>query len=117
MQKRWSLKLLPKPYYLAFRLMFLFSAILSLVSLVLLPRLQPVIPLFYSLARPEQHLANKYWLLILPSLSLLISFGHLTLVKIFKNLEPRLLKIFVWLSVFYQVILTIIFIRTIWIIS
>ncbi len=97
------------------------SMIITLVMLVetalFYSRLQPEIPLFYSLADPEQQLAHKPWIFILPAISLLINSLHLILIRVFNQLEELVLNLFTWSTVVLQIILLMTLTRLISIIS
>lgn len=69
---------------------------MMLITLVMYFRLQPQVPLFYSLARPAQHLVAKEWLFLLPGISFAISFLHLSIARLAKKTNSLLLKIFAW---------------------
>lgn len=96
-----------------FLISFLLSALGTLFTLVVYFPLQPVVPLFYSLARPEQHLVAKEWIFLLPAISWVISLGHLSLAKLMRNADLILIKMFVWTTVVMQVVLTIALLRII----
>jgi hypothetical protein len=76
-----------------------------LVTTIFFFRIQPQVPLFYSLARTSQHLTSKNWLFLLPALSLLISFSHLIIAKIIRHNDQLLMKLFAWTTVGTQLIL------------
>lgn len=63
---------------------------------------QPVIPLFYSLARAEQALTTKEWIFLFPVFSLSITIVHSILISIFKNLEKLILRLFAWTTFVMQ---------------
>lgn len=71
----------------------------------------PEVPLFYSLARPEQQLTPKAFIFILPVVSGLFIFLHVVLIKILHEYDALLLALFAWVTVIIQVLLTIAFIR------
>lgn len=96
---------------------FLISSAQALLALINYFKLQPQIPLFYSLARKSQYLVNREWLFLFPALSFVISFGHLFLLKTLRQLEPLLLKLFAWTTVGFQVILSLALIRIILIVN
>jgi len=96
---------------------FLSTFLMSLIVLVSYFRLQPEVPLFYSLARPELHLAAKEWLFILPFISLVISLVHSTIIRLSFNNDLVLLKLFAWSTVGLQLILALSLLRIVLIIS
>jgi len=92
------------------RVPFLFSYIVMLTSyllvLVFYFRLPPIVPIFYSLAQPSQHLAAKEWIFLFPVFLTLITVGHLSLIQTFSDYEKLLLQLFSWTSF---VIITLVF--------
>lgn len=100
-----------------FLLSFLIGLVLSLVSLIFYFRLQPVVPLFYSLALQTQQLAPKEWLFLFPSLSLGITIVHLFLLNIFREHSRLMLRLFSWVTLGIQVVLALSMIRIILIVS
>jgi len=76
-----------------------------LVTLIFFFRIQPQVPLFYSLARSSQHLTSKGWLFLLPTISLFIGLAHLMIAKIAKHADQLLMKLFAWTTVGIQLIL------------
>lgn len=95
------------PRYLKrpFLISFLITTVIFLVTLIFFFRIQPQVPLFYSLARPSQHLTSKYWLFLLPALSLLINITHLMIVSFIKQTDKLLMKLLTWTTVGMQLIL------------
>ena len=77
------------------------------VLLTLYFRLQPQVPLFYSLARPSQHLVHKNWLFVFPAISLAINVVHFSLLGLLRKIDRLLLKLFVWATVGTQLLLGI----------
>lgn len=90
---------------------FFVSAIIFIVTIVYYLQAQPQLPLFYSLARPSQHLVPKVWLFILPSVSLIINTIHTILVQLFKEYNPVILRLFMWVTVILQLVLLLVFLR------
>lgn len=88
-------------------------SVVFLISLVLFPQLPPVIPLFYSLAAPSQHVVSKNWIWLFPSLLLCITLLHLIIVRAAKDYQPLLLLLFTWTTVGVQIFLAITIIRSI----
>ena len=98
-------------------LSFLVTTIMLLGTLIFFFRIQPQVPLFYSLARASQHLASKYWLFLFPLLSFVINLIHLIIVKIIKHAEQLLIKLFVWTTFGIQLILGLALLRILVIIT
>lgn len=74
---------------------------------------QPVIPLLYSLPRAEQALVPKLWIFALPAASLTITVVHTILISKFRDLDELILKMFAWVTVFLQILLIALLVRTI----
>lgn len=108
---------IPQPLRTPFLFSFLISFSLALITLVMYFRLQPQVPLFYSLPRSTQHLVAKEWLFLLPSISWIISFIHLIIAKSAQKADLLLLKIFTWTTVGMQFLLSLSLLRIIIIIN
>ena len=100
-----------------FKISLIITVILIVLSLIFFQKITPEIPLFYSLADSGSQLVPKGWIFLLPVLSLLINVVHLGLTKIFNQINPFVLKLFIWTTLFLQVILFIVNVRIIAIIS
>ena len=94
---------------------FLLSYILVLSSflagLVMLFRIQPIIPIFYSLARPADWLAPKIFMFIIPIAMTLITLGHLAWLYRVKDYDRLLLQLFAWTTFTINLILALALIR------
>jgi len=88
-----------------------------LSTLVFFFRVQPQVPIFYSLARPSQHLAPKHWLFLFPALSAIISFSHLIIARVIKHADQLLMKLFAWTTFGIQLVLGLALLRIIVIIT
>lgn len=108
---------IPQAIKTPFLLVYLSSLFSVLITLTLYFRTQPIVPIFYSLAEPAQHLANKEWLFLFPTLSIGISILHTLLLKLIAKAEPLLIKLFAWTSVVIQVVLLLAIMRILYIIS
>ncbi|MEN8253300.1 MAG: hypothetical protein ABFQ62_02920 [Patescibacteria group bacterium] len=93
------------------------SIALFIFTLIALIWIQPEVPIFYSLALPSQHLAQKYWLLLFPIISTVITTSHALITKILSNLDKLVLDLFSWSTVFVQILLSLSLLRVIIIIS
>lgn len=95
------------PRYLKtpFLVSFLTTTAMLLAMVVFFSRIQPQVPLFYSLARTSQHLTSKNWLFLLPALSLLISLSHFIIAKMIRHRDQLLMKLFAWTTVGIQLVL------------
>lgn len=72
---------------------------------------QPVLPIFYSLARPEQALVEKEWIFLFPAISLSITLIHIVCSSVFGSLNRLVLKLFAWMTVILQFCLALIVLR------
>jgi len=93
---------IPKYLKKIFLVSFLLTTSMLLITLIFFFRIQPQVPLFYSLARQSQHLTSKNWLFLLPALSLAISLTHLLIIKLIGQSDQLLMKLFAWTTVGVQ---------------
>ncbi len=93
-----------------------FTGLITLCTTLFYFIAQPIVPLLYSLPRAEQALVPKLWLFVLPAASLSITVVHTILISKFRDLDELILKMFAWVTVFLQVLLLAILVRTITII-
>lgn len=100
-----------------FQLSFLISSGISLFLLIAYFRLQPTVPLFYSLAEPNDFLVDKSYLIIFPIFSFLITIGHIFIIKALYHHEKIIPTLFAWCTVTIQVLLLLELIRIVYIIS
>lgn len=98
-------------------LSILATFITSFIAASLIFIIQPVIPLMYTLALPEQQLVAKEWLLIFPAISFTINFIHLITINVMKNFRSVLILIFAWTTVLLQFLLLLAMLRIIVIIT
>jgi hypothetical protein len=75
--------------------------------------LQPEIPLFYTLAQPERQLVHKVWIFFLPALAWLVALGHLLLLKVMRELDEGVRRIFSWTTLGLVLIIGMLLIRVI----
>lgn len=94
-------------------LSFLISCVTALVVLVAYFRVQPVVPIFYTLAEKNQQLAAKEWMFLFPAISFAISFGHLWLLYGYRTYTELILKIFAWTTVAIQTALALALLRVV----
>jgi hypothetical protein len=94
-----------------FQVSFLISSLFALILLIVYFSLQPVVPLFYSLAQPNDYLVPKIWLVCFPLLSFAITFAHLFLIRLLFTHERIIPQLFAWSTVVMQVLLAIAFVR------
>ncbi len=76
---------------------------------------QPAVPMFYSLAQPNQQLATKPWLFLFPGIAFAINFIHLLLLSAMKDYEIILLRLFGFFTVVIQFLLLLALLRIIYI--
>lgn len=108
---------LPKSLSRPVMLSLLISCSLTLLALTSYLNIQPVIPLFYSLARSSQFLATKQWLFLFPIGSFLMTVTHWLILRFMASLEKVILKIFIWTTIALQIILSLAMIRIILLVS
>lgn len=89
------------------------TGLITLLAVIFYFAAQPVIPIFYSLARAEQTLTTKEWLFIFPGISLVITVLHIFLIAFFKELDALVLRLFAWMTMIMQLILTLTLVRII----
>jgi hypothetical protein len=100
-----------------FRLIFLLTLAMILAVLVLYFRIQPQIPLFYSLAQPAQQLVAKEWLWLFPVTAVSITAVHLAVVQTYRNYNLLLIQLFSWTTVMILVLLGLALVRITMIVS
>ena len=89
-------------------------AILTLVfSVIFYPLLPPVIPLFGSLTSVEEILTDKIYLLILPALAIVIDLIHALVIYFGRKYDTLLLTIFAFFTIFVQLLLLSVLLRTV----
>lgn len=93
----------------------LLTAATTAISILFLANAQPVLPILYTLTRPEQTLVAKWWLLLIPVFSLLFSLiGHMVYLTL-QSIDQFILQLFTWFSVFTQLVLLLALLRIIFI--
>lgn len=92
------------------------TGVITLLASIFYFIAQPVIPILYSLPRPEQALAPKLWIFVFPVISLVLSIVHIILIGKFKDLDEFILKMFAWVTVFLQLFIAAVLVRIIYII-
>lgn len=104
---------LPQYLKVPFLISLLNSSILALTVLVMYWSLQPIIPLFYSLAQSNDFLVDKSWIAVFPIVGFGITFGHLALVRQLFHHERIIPLLFAWVTVVLQLLLALAFWRII----
>lgn len=95
-QWKWNI---PKELKTPLGVIYLITLISALTSLSTYFRLQPVIPLFYTLPTPAQQLVAKEWIFIFPGVLLSISFLHSVISYKIQKEHALLLQLFAWTTV------------------
>lgn len=94
---------------------FMCTLILGGLSAVFFVLAQPLLPLFYSLALPQQQLVPKVWIFLLPSISLAISISHALILSVIEQQERIIQRLFISMTLVLQALLVIALIRIIYI--
>lgn len=102
---------LPKHTLTPFRLSLLIGCVLIGIAGIGYWKLQPEIPIFYSLAQSSQQLAPKYWIFLFPFLSFLTTLTNFTLIKRNSDLETVLVAVISWTTVAWQFLLMLTCVR------
>ncbi|OGJ37864.1 MAG: hypothetical protein A2383_02125 [Candidatus Pacebacteria bacterium RIFOXYB1_FULL_39_46] len=108
-----SLSSRTNPEIRTFRTAFLLTILLTAITGIFFSFLQPVIPLFYTLAQPEKQFVHKAWIFFFPLLAWLITLGHFSLIKIMSNLDETIKQIFSWTTVGIIIIIGLLLVRVI----
>ncbi len=114
-QRKARLKIKVGPSYVQqpLTISLVITIILLLLIVAVQPAIQPHIPLFYSLPNPEQQLAPKAWLFLLPTLSTIINCIHIGAIYLFKEADELMIRLYAWGDLIVQIILLIITLRNI----
>ncbi|MCC6711659.1 MAG: hypothetical protein IT416_04905 [Candidatus Pacebacteria bacterium] len=102
-----------QPLKVAFLLCFL----ITITAGISFPFIQPVIPLFYSLAQADKQLVPKIWIFFFPAFAWIVLITNLLLIKFFQQVESNMQKTFAWTTVGIITITGILIIRLITIIT
>lgn len=92
---------LPKDVRVPFFISLFFATVCALFTLMLYTRIQPQVPLFYSLAEQENQLAARHWLLLLPAMAGISVLTHFIGIQFFLKQDHFIIKMISWLSVFF----------------
>ncbi|PIR59454.1 MAG: hypothetical protein COU69_00085 [Candidatus Pacebacteria bacterium CG10_big_fil_rev_8_21_14_0_10_56_10] len=115
LKQRWWI--VPQPVKVPFLISFLEALVAALVFASVFLQLQPVVPLFYSLAQAAGQLVPKIWLGLLPTLSITISISHLIITHAMRHYDQILLRLFAWTTVVVQTLLLATLLRIILIVT
>lgn len=91
------------------------TLICSVISSVFFVFAQPLLPVFYSLALPEQQLVPKLWIFIIPAISLCVTLIHVLILRTLSNYDRTIQRLFVWITAVLQVLLLLSVLRIIYI--
>jgi len=100
-----------------FLLSYILVLCMFLAGLVTLFRIQPIIPLYYSLARPADWLAPKAMMFIIPIGMMVITLVHLSWLYRVKDYDRLLLQLFAWTTFAINLVLALSLIRILTIVS
>lgn len=92
---------LPKDVRVPFFISLFFATICALFTLMLYTRIQPQVPLFYSLAQLENQLVARHWFLLLPATAGMSVLTHFLGIQFFLRQDHFIIKMISWLSVFF----------------
>lgn len=105
------------PQYL--RTYFIASVILScglaLLTTAVYFRSQPQLPIFYSLAEPNDYLADKRWIFVFPVISATVTILHVLLLPLMRSHHRTMNMLYAWLTLVVQALCLIAAVRIIWI--
>lgn len=107
---------LPKHTIGPFRISVIIGFVLLGLSIFGYWKLQPEIPIFYSLAQSNQQLANKYWIFLFPALSFFTTIINFSLIKKNSDLEAILVTVISWTTTVWQILLLLTCLRLIMIV-
>lgn len=116
-KKKTNFFLIPQTVKTPFLIIYLLTLVSALLTLTFYFRTQPVIPIFYSLPEPEQHLAAKEWIFIFPTLMFFVSLVHTSFTRFLNRSEKLLLNLFAWTTVVVQTVFLLALLRIVYIIS
>ncbi len=94
---------------------FMCTLILGGLSAVFFVLAQPMLPMFYSLALPQQQLVPKVWIFLLPLLSLIISLSHALILSAIEQQDRVIQRLFITMTLVLQTLLIVALIRIIYI--
>jgi hypothetical protein len=108
---------LPAYLKVPFRISFLLSSAITLTVLIFYFSIQPVIPLFYSLAEPTSYLAPREWLFLFPVFSFSLAILHMILIRVLYHHEKIIPILFAWATIVIQILTCLVLFRILFIIS
>jgi len=103
-----------RPYYRPF---FFLAVPLSIINIVLsilfFAFLPPEIPIFHTMIQPDDRLADSMMIFILPILATIINVIHALVIYFGRKYELLLLNIFSYFTIFIQLLLLAVLLRTV----
>ncbi|MBQ6154749.1 hypothetical protein IJJ27_00670 [bacterium] len=103
-----------RPYYRPFFYVAVPASLLTLFFVIFFYRyLPPVVPLYGSLTQTVDRLAEKKELFILPAMALTINFVHALVIYFGRHYDLLILQMFSYLTIFVQVLILAVLLRTI----
>lgn len=103
-----------RPYYRPF---FFLAMPLSIINIVLstlfFAFLPPEIPIFHTMIQPDDRLADSTMIFILPILAIIINVIHALVIYFGRKYELLLLNIFNYFTIFIQLLLLAVLLRTV----
>jgi hypothetical protein len=103
-----------RPYYRPF---FFIAVPLNLLSIFFSGFfwrfLPPLIPLFYNRLEIKDQLVKKEWVFILPIIALMITVVHFLVIWLARRYDQTLLKVFSYITIFLQLLVTAVLLRII----
>jgi hypothetical protein len=93
------------------------SCFLTFITIIAYFRVQPKIPLFYSLAEPSDYLVDKTWIFLFPAISFGVTILHLLLLPTLRSYHKVMNQLFGWITMVMQglcVVATLRIITIIW---
>ena len=112
-KKKLTIKLGPSYILPVIKTNLIINGIILMIVTLVYFFIQPVVPLFFSLAQPTHHLVSKEWLFLLPGLSVLINLTQLQSLRLIDNSQEFVVKLFTYSALVLQVILVMISLRNI----
>lgn len=107
----------PKFVRVPITLSYIITLSVLLTVLVAYFRIQPEIPLFYSLARPAEQMAPKIWIFFFPLILAVLTLFHLALIYRYLDYEKLLLQLFAWTTLVMNILLALALVRVLVIVS
>lgn len=107
---------LPKYLRTYFVVSLIASCLLTLFVTISYFRLQPVVPIFYSLGEPTDYVADKTWLFFFPAFSFTVTILHLLILPTLRSYHKVMNQLFGWVTLMMQALCIVAAVRIILII-